>query len=268
MAVAGRRDYSDILDGSVTVPPDADVLDTTKDKDKLLARKANQNAYQDLVLANKDPVAFNIIDKSITKDHPKGNARLAWLSLDRKYDSSGAATVVKLSGMFHDSKLNNTIVDPEEWIVFLEILRARLDQKSYEITEKNFMNHVMNHLPSQYDNTVEDLEDKMDNLAQPLDMETMKEKLHSRWLKIRARSGKAIGYELGDDDEEQAALFASHNGDFSGQSALLARQFKGHCTNCGKIGHKAENCPQNKSSGGDSKIAFGDYGSKWKGKMQ
>ena len=99
--------------------------------------------------------------------------------------------------MFHKSELNNTVVDPEDWIVYLEILRARLSQKLYDISDKNFMNHVINHLPPQYDNIVEDLEDKMDDLAKPLDIETMKEKLHSRWVKLRDRSKKKIGYELG-----------------------------------------------------------------------
>ena len=78
LAVAGRRDYRDILNGSVVAPPDSDVLDSTKtsDKEKLQARKWNHNAYQDLVLANRDPVAFNIIDKAVNKDHPDGCARM------------------------------------------------------------------------------------------------------------------------------------------------------------------------------------------------
>ena len=182
------------------------------------------------------------------------------MELERKYDSSRASTVVKLSGQFNNSELKNTIVDQEEWIVYLEILRARLLQKQYDITEKNFIMHVLHHLPQQYDTTVEDLENKLDDLAQPLDIETMKEKLHARWEKIRMRSGKRVSYDLG-DEEEQEALFANVNKDFFRESALLAKQFKGRCNNCGKIGHKAANCPANKNSA----VEFGDYGSKFKG---
>ena len=82
--------------------------------------------------------------------------------------------------------------------------------------------HVLNRLPSQYDNTVEDLENKMDDLVDPLDIETMKEKLHARWENIRNRTKNPIGYELGDEDE-QAALFALGNGDFGGHTVLLAK---------------------------------------------
>ena len=261
-SVAGRRDYEEILDGSIVVPADSENLKSDNDahKEKILARKANKNAYNDLVLANQDPVAFNLVDKSVTTDLPNGCARTAWLALERKYDSSKAATVVRLAKLYNDSELKNTVVDPEEWIVYLEILRARLEQKQYIISEKNFQMHVLNRLPSQYDNTVEDLENKMDDLVDPLDIETMKEKLHARWEKIRNRTKNPIGYELGDVDE-QAALFASGNGDFGGHSALLARQFKGRCRNCGKFGHKAADCPDREN---DTKV-FGDYGTGFEG---
>ena len=73
------------------------------------------------------------------------------------------------------------------------------------------------------------------------------------------RSGKRVSYDLG-DEEEQEALFANVNKDFFRESALLAKQFKGRCNNCGKIGHKAANCPANRNS-----VEFGDYGSKFKG---
>ena len=39
--------------------------------------------------------------------------------------------------------------------------------------------------------------------------------------------------ELG-DDEEQAALFAQDNGDFH-NTALISKQFKRRCSNCGKV---------------------------------
>ena len=130
-SVAGRRDYEEILDGSIVVPAGSENLKSDNDahKEKILARKANKNAYNDLVLANQDPVAFNLVDKSVTTDLPNGCARTAWLALERKYDSSKAATVVRLAKLYNDSELKNTVVDPEEWIVYLEILRARLEQK-------------------------------------------------------------------------------------------------------------------------------------------
>ena len=131
MSVARKREYKGILNGSEVAPPDSETLDisTEAGKEKLRLRKGNENGYHDLILANRDPVAFNIVDKAVTTDHPDGSARLAWLELERKYDSSRASTVVKLSGQFNNSELKNTIVDPEEWIVYLEILRARLLQK-------------------------------------------------------------------------------------------------------------------------------------------
>ena len=60
------------------------------------ARNDNEMAYHDLVLANPDKVAFNIIDNATTTDFPDGDAALAWKRLSGKYKSKSATNVVDL----------------------------------------------------------------------------------------------------------------------------------------------------------------------------
>ena len=116
LAVSGKREYKDVLTGIVKVPKASDILDPSKDDDKkkIQARKANDMAYHDLILANEQPVAFNIVDKAVTIDLPNGDAAKAWADLTRKYDNKTSSSVVTLSDEYNSSKLENVKTDPEE----------------------------------------------------------------------------------------------------------------------------------------------------------
>ena len=109
------------MTGKIKVPAKSDVLDPTKeaDKKKLKARKANDSAYHDLVLANQTAVAFNLIDNAVSTDLPDGDAAKAWKALNKKFDSTSSSTLVALSELFHSSALTDIWTDPEEWIVEL-----------------------------------------------------------------------------------------------------------------------------------------------------
>ena len=151
LALSGKREYKDILLGTASPTPDIDVLDLSTDagKTKLAARKANDNAYHDLILANQTKVAFNIIDKSISTDLPNGYAFADWKNLTNKYDSKSTVTAVTLSEQYNSSKLKNTKTDPETWIVYLEILQSRLNDMKYQVSDNHLMIHVLLNLPEE-----------------------------------------------------------------------------------------------------------------------
>jgi gag-polypeptide of LTR copia-type len=58
--------------------------------------------------------------------------------------------MVKLDKQFRDSSLKKG-EDPEVWITQLEDISVRLEEMGLEISEKQFMIHVLNNLPSDYD---------------------------------------------------------------------------------------------------------------------
>ena len=97
------------------------------------AREANKVAYHDLILENPNKVAFNLINKSVTTKLLDGSAPLVWKKLSAKYDSHSSMTVVELSKQFKDSKLTSLSIDPDDWIVELEILKACLADMKYLI---------------------------------------------------------------------------------------------------------------------------------------
>ena len=90
------------------------------------------------------------------------------------------------------------------------------------------MMHIMNNLPSSYDSLIENLEDRLDSIVDPLTISMLRDKLSEKYKKIKKRKGiKAYDSDDSDDDEEKA---------------LFAKTFKGRCRKCGKFGHKAVDC--------------------------
>ena len=64
LAMSGKKKYKDVLTGKTAVPVATAVINLTNDpgKAELKAREDNEAAYHDLILANPNKVAFNLID--------------------------------------------------------------------------------------------------------------------------------------------------------------------------------------------------------------
>ena len=68
--------------------------------------------------------------------------------------------------------------NPEEWIVELKILQARLDQMVYQISEKCLLIHILHNVPEQYDSVVKADKKMLTDTTNPLDIETLKTHIH------------------------------------------------------------------------------------------
>ena len=83
-AVAELKGYADVLVGKETVPNESEVIDISTDdgKAKQKARKANQRAYTDLILACHGDLSFKIVANAVTDELSGGEACLAWKNLN------------------------------------------------------------------------------------------------------------------------------------------------------------------------------------------
>ena len=72
-----------------------------------------------------------------------------------------SANKVDLTAQFINSKLDSWKKNPDNWILKLEILRGRLSSCNQVIDETGLIIHILNNLPSKYNNMVENLEKKI-----------------------------------------------------------------------------------------------------------
>ena len=70
-------------------------------------RKVNNHACCDLVLACQGDIGFDLVDKAVTVDLPKGGLNLAWTKLKERFDPQDAGDKLRLKEKFTNSKLSD-----------------------------------------------------------------------------------------------------------------------------------------------------------------
>ena len=160
MAAAMLRGYNSVLTAEEPkVPKQSKVLKET-DKKLLKLRKANDKAYCKLILACHGDISFGIVEKSVTKDLPNGDANLAWNSLKRRFDPKTSPNKLKLKMQFTNLSLTDRKKDPADWIIKLERIRTQLSGMGHAISDEDFMIH---NLPEEYESKVENELDNEDD---------------------------------------------------------------------------------------------------------
>ena len=76
-----------------------------------------------------------------------------------KYAPNMAPIKLELKSEFQKTKLRDASEDPDVWISNLESIRARLKDLSADISDEDFIVHVLNGLPAEYEVQVSKLEE-------------------------------------------------------------------------------------------------------------
>ena len=233
LARAARKKYKDVLLGKTEIPKSTDIAaaSTAEARKKKETRELNELAYQDLILSidgttKAGRVAFQIVKTSKGKDYEDGNAAVAWQRLKKKYAPTRAPSLLLLKKKFAQSALKDKDTDPDEWLTELEDMRTQLSEMKMEMSDDDFIIHVLGNLPAEYEIEVSKLEDR---IGKDLTIDDVRESLNLRFEKMK-RSGKNEDDDSDDEDEGK------------NERALFAKQFKGKCRECGKYGHKAADC--------------------------
>ena len=218
--------------GKEIAPNDSvDIESETDDKKKQKMkelRSLNEDAFEDLVLAveTKTPVGrtvFQLLRSSMKVDSfEEGDAREAWMKLERKFEPKKAPNRIRLKKKIQSLKLQYG-QDPEIYIAVLEDLVGQYRDAKGRWDDDETLEHICGNLPKCYDSTVAPLEKRINDPDDPLDIDELREDLALKYQKMNPKSMEA---DL--DEDEEIGLFAGG--------------FKGKCHNCGKYGHKKSQC--------------------------
>ena len=113
----------------------------------------NQKAYNLMLLSVEDKKSFNII-KNASRANVPNDAALAWENLKDEYEPKEETDKTTLTQEFFTSACD-TDEEPHQWVVEMEMMRARLAEMGETITDSLFISTILNGLPSQYDTTVD-----------------------------------------------------------------------------------------------------------------
>ena len=96
----------------------------------------------------------------------------------------------KLKSEFHNSKLDSIHKDPDEWISHLEGLWIRMTKfrQKGSVSDEDFMIHVLNNLPEEYDVILDGLENRlMATRENALMIDSICEKLNHSYEKVKSK---------------------------------------------------------------------------------
>jgi hypothetical protein len=223
LAIADVHGYERVLLGE-EIPVPANQATLTVEEERIL--KANKEAYSNLVLSCSG-TAFGAVDSGKTKDHPRGDARLAWTNLCACFEATDNSTKVELKGEFGKYVLMGK-KNPDKWFDELDRLRQRLIQVNSPVDDEDLIIHIMNHLPNEYSELTTTLHAVDFSILNHIELQQ----------KIRAYYKRKV--ECKRSGEKGLAM------------AGYTKKFKGRCRECGKIGHKVADCKQ-KNEGGENK---------------
>jgi gag-polypeptide of LTR copia-type len=156
-----------VLPKGVVIPKASDELDPNDpDEAKLIElREKNKKAYSNLVCSMDTGtaagnVAFQLVRSSKSVDYPDGHTPTSWEKLMGKYRPKTAPTLTKLHREFYAMAMSAG-QNPDVFLVKLEYQRMLMEQMESKMTDDQFLMHVVNVLPTEY-NVVVFLEDGSD----------------------------------------------------------------------------------------------------------
>jgi gag-polypeptide of LTR copia-type/Zinc knuckle len=168
-------------------------------------------------------VAFNLVKGCKSKEYVDGNAFMAWEQLKNTFEPLSAPFLVKMEKQFRQCALKKG-QDPEIWLTELECYRMKLEELGSNITDNQFMIHILNNMTSYYDLQLALMERQINDKLSPLTVDEIRDDLNLRFERLNMKSN-----DESENEERQDVAF------FGGQ-------FKGKCRNCGMTGHKSRDC--------------------------
>jgi hypothetical protein len=212
LAFARQKKFRSAIDGKITVPAEADELNTTTEEGLTLEKNRDLNELAYSALCNScSGQSMRCVEQAVSEDLPNGDAAMAWKNLLRQYEPGGQMELVSLKKEFAQCNLESKKTDPDDWFTKLEQIRWRIRDvdKTQAIDDSGMIAHVMGNLPSAYSELVTVIETDMDS-GRAVTIERLYER-------IRNFHRRKFAHDNGGNDGENIALVA----------------FKGNCRNCG-----------------------------------
>ena len=102
-----------------------------------------------------EQMAHYKVSSAKTTDLADGDSSLAWSNLVNKYQPKTTQNMVALKQELHNMTLTDWTEDPDGWIDKLTRKQIELHNMSYTVTDNDLIIHILNNLPKEYENLVE-----------------------------------------------------------------------------------------------------------------
>jgi gag-polypeptide of LTR copia-type len=122
------------------------------------------------------------------------------VELKAKFEPSKFMSLIALKKEFTLCCLSDSSLDPDIWIRELERIRRRLFLLGHLITNADLIIYILNNLPYDYENLVENLEDNLE--AGDMDLDKLKSRLRAKFRRfVEKEKEKEPGKKIEKDEK-------------------------------------------------------------------
>lgn len=212
-------------------PSEATTLDETTQagKDFAKAKKLNDLAMSYLVHTLKTDTLMKYVSKSKSEAYPNGRAWVLMEKLKKKYSPDDLASVTEFKNDLNRVSFGKATSNPDKMFDQISKLQNKYGLIDYKIDWNEIVAHVIRIMPYGYQFLLTKYTRKKDNTEETF------EDLENEICEFYRQTNTAADSKQKNDEEEDAEV------------SLMASNFKGTCFTCKKQGHKASECPNQKT---------------------
>ena len=203
-------------------------------KEKKRLRQANGNAYINLQLSC-DELPYDLVSLAKTEELPDGCARDAWERLTSEYDLTEGEDKITLLTMFQQNQLEDVRTNITVWLISLAIQVNKLKKLHHVLDEEYQITHILASLPREYSSVVEQVKIDRRTSSALITMDEVKKRLKERYLQLKREHGWS-------EDEMALNVRSGNNQNKNIKKGSKGKHFKGRCNHCGKFVHKKADC--------------------------
>ena len=264
-----RLDLSELLLPTTVIERDGVVNpDATAQAKIELLQKKNRKAAGALLSSiddstEKGKAAFFLIEKfhNVDDGYAGGYFRKEWDALTARFERIQVKNLRDQKTDYYTEKMGKT-EQPSLFIVKMDRMRKDLKKLGYDVSDQDFVQDILGKLPESKDTekmTAYEVEKKLIESKIVVnasgytieDLITDLEKVYQEKTKTKeiSKAGE-VGF-YGETRKPGRVERGKNNG-----NKRFKKQFKGRCSNCGKIGHKAADCWSNEKKGDENKGSY------------
>ena len=220
--------------GDSNLPTSEDaVIDVSTDAGKKaqVAKLANMKAMAMLTLAIEDDTNFAIVEAGSTDAWPGGLAHKVWEALNKKYAPTDTMSIVELKQELQDVSMNKA-TSPDAMFGEFDRLKASFIKSGKPLEKEDLVAQVMIAAPESYQSV---LAGTISRLKDKITVDDMKECMEAQWRMVESKKHQHKSHDGSDNSAEKGVALAA---------------FEGDCFECGKKGHRQNECPNRGGNGG------------------
>ena len=165
-----------------------------------------------------------------------------WQALIRRYESVDVQKLEHLKSEYYSEHMD-LMESPSVFVTRMERLKDRLCQFGHQIDDTTFLKEVLGRLPKSKDPShLGPYQARLDKWFDKI-AECEKKKDDSFVMEDLVLELELVHAEIQEAKKKGSSSGAGERGFYS-----ASRQFKGKCHKCGQLGHKRDDCPENREN--------------------